>query len=135
MEHTTPIQQAMVTALKGHAPLAALVGDRVYSAVVKDPKWPFIRIDNPIELPYSESCGDGFEIEWPIRAFARGPDRRQINEIKGLLYSFFEQGFVASDFRRLDIDFAGANVVNDRESLSDYMLMMTIRTVSVEATS
>lgn len=133
MDHATIIRQALITAMKSHASLQALVGDRIHDQVSSSPTWDFIRFDPPDQQKYESSCGIGRECEWRIHIFGRGPGTKNILGIEAEVFSFMEDVELSIDaFSRLDIDFVRSSTGPDGDEPNDYHTVMVYRTISVQ---
>lgn len=69
------LRQGIVTALKQSAPVAAIVGPRVYGPnPVANAVWPFVRVGFPIVTPFTPSGTDGCIDNLAVHGFAKGDD-------------------------------------------------------------
>ena len=74
-DHTTALEKAIITHLKGDAVIAGLAGARVYPPEAPaNPVWPFLRYGQPITTADETMGSDGAEIRVTIHTFAEGKD-------------------------------------------------------------
>ena len=72
-DHTLDAAQAVVTALKGWAPLSSIVGDKVYHFDrPNSPEEPWISVGTFIAGPYEATCLGGTEATFAVSSFAIG---------------------------------------------------------------
>ncbi|KQX18420.1 tail completion protein gp17 [Sphingomonas sp. Root1294] len=68
-----PVRRKLIAALKGDAPLVAIVGARIYPAKEPDPvTWPFMRLDGASSSPFRADGGAGGEVTGLIHCFVKG---------------------------------------------------------------
>lgn len=133
MDHATLIRQALISAMKDHEPITALVDQRIHDEVSSSPTWDFIRFDPPDQQKYESSCGIGRECEWRIHLFAEGPGTKNVLGLEAEVFSFMENVELSiPSFSRLDIDFVRSNTGPDGDEPSNYHTVMVYRTISVE---
>lgn len=68
---TLELQGAIVARLKAHAPLTAIVGQRVYDAVPSGMVFPYVSLGPSDEISDDADCIDGFEITMQIDCWSR----------------------------------------------------------------
>ncbi|QEH79945.1 DUF3168 domain-containing protein [Sphingomonas sp. C8-2] len=67
-----PVRGKLIAALKADAPLAAIVGARIYPAKVPaDVAWPFMRLDGASSIPFRGDGGSGGEVTGLIHNFVK----------------------------------------------------------------
>lgn len=90
MSPTLELQGAIVAALKGAAPLAALVGAKIYDPVPDKAQMPYVSISAADELQDDAECIDGVEITQLIDAYSNKQTRSEVANIaaaiKGALH-------------------------------------------------
>lgn len=132
-DHATLIRQVMIAALKDDGEVAGQVEDRVYDEVVASPVWDFIRIAPPELTLYESSCGEGFEGEWRIHIFGRGPGTKGVNALfTKVFHVLCETELPFPTLSRFDLDFVRSSTGPDGAETSNYHTNMVVRTVSVE---
>lgn len=82
-EATLPLQAAVVAALKAYAPLAALVGAKVYDRVPANTVPPYICLSGWQEIEDGSDCFDASEILFDIQAFSSAVGRPEAARIAG----------------------------------------------------
>jgi hypothetical protein len=71
-DSTLAVRRGILTLLKANAEVIAIVpAAQVYTQVIENPGWPFIRYGAPSALPIRATCLDGVEISVAIHGFAR----------------------------------------------------------------
>lgn len=71
-DSTLAVRRGVLTLLKADIAVAAIVPPaQIYTQVVSNPEWPFIRYGAPSALPIRAACLDGVEVNVAIHAFAR----------------------------------------------------------------
>jgi hypothetical protein len=132
-DHATLIRQCLITAMKDDAPVHALLSGRVFDQVTANPGWPFGRFDPPSKVPYESSCGNGWDMEWRLHLFARGPGTKAINDLDTKVFSaLFETELSIPELSRFDIDFVRSNTGPDGDEVNDYHAVVVFRTVTVD---
>lgn len=133
LDHATLIRKAIITALKRDPAVSAIVGDRVYDEPDASPVWPFIRIDLPSKTKYESSCGEGYEMEWPVHLFVRGPGTSAVNDLESKVFTVLEDLDLPIDgLIRFNLDFLRSNTRPDQEDKSGYHTDMKFTSASVE---
>lgn len=133
LDHVTLIRKAIITALKRDPAVAEIVGERVYDEADASPEWPFIRIDPPAKTKYESSCGDGFDMEWPIHLFVRGPGTGPVNDLESKVFTVLEDADLPIvGLIRFNLDFLRSNTRPDQEDKSGYHTDMKFSSTSVE---
>lgn len=133
LDHATLIRQAWIVALKEDSEVASQAGDRVYDQVVASPIWDFIRISPPSMEKYESSCGEGYEMEWRVNIFGRGPGTKDVNALFTKVFNVLCETEVSIDaFSRFDTDFVRSDTSPDGAEPDNYHCIMVLRTVSVE---
>lgn len=69
-EATLPLQAAVVAALKAHAPLKAIVGDKVYDRVPPNTVPPYVTITGWQEIEDGTDCSDASEVFFDCQCFS-----------------------------------------------------------------
>lgn len=119
--------------MKDDAPVKALLDERTYDQVIASPTWPFARFDQPTKVRYESSCGNGWEMEWRLQLFARGPGTKKINDLDTKVFSaLFETELSIPELSRFDIDFIRSNTGPDGDEVNDYHTTVVFRTVTTE---
>jgi len=133
LDHATLIRQCLISAMKDDAPVNDLLGERVYDQVDASAAWPFGRFDPPDMVRYESSCGNGWDMEWRLHLFARGPGTKKTNELNTKVFSaLFESELSIPELSRFDIDFVRSNTGPDGDEVNDYHNVVVFRTVTVE---
>jgi hypothetical protein len=82
-EATLPLQAAVVAALKAHAPLAALVGAKVYDRVPANTPPPYVTITGWQEVEDGTDCMDASEVFFDVQCFSAAVGRPEAARIAG----------------------------------------------------
>ena len=82
-EATLPLQAAVVAALKAHAPLAAIVGAKIYDRVPANTQPPYIAVGGWQEIEDGTDCSDASELFWDVQCFSAAVGRPQAAQIAG----------------------------------------------------
>lgn len=82
-EATLPLQAAVVAALKAHAPLADIVGAKVYDRVPPNTQPPYVTISGWQEIEDGTDCMDASEIFFDVQCFSADVGRPQSARIAG----------------------------------------------------
>lgn len=82
-EATLPLQAAVIAALKAHAPLAAIVGTKVFDRVPAGTAAPYVTISGWQEIEDGTDCMDASEIFFDVQAFSTQPGRPEAARIAG----------------------------------------------------
>ncbi|WP_089177256.1 DUF3168 domain-containing protein [Bosea sp. AS-1] len=82
-EATLPLQAAVVAALKAYAPLAALVGAKVFDRVPPNTVPPYICISGWQEIEDGTDCSDASEVFFDVQCFSTAVGRPQAAQTAG----------------------------------------------------
>jgi hypothetical protein len=78
------LQEAVVAALSGNAPLVALLsGERIYDAVPARAEFPYVTIAQTSERDWSTGSEDGSEHIITLHVWSRGAGRKEALDIIG----------------------------------------------------
>lgn len=64
-------ERAAIIALKGNAPLLAIVAKASIDPAAEEPEWPFVRLDGTQALPQGRGCSARSEVSFMMHAFAK----------------------------------------------------------------
>jgi hypothetical protein len=82
-EATLPLQAAVVATLKAHAPLAAIVGAKVYDRVPANTAPPYCTITGWQEIEDGTDCMDASEVFFDVQAYSTAVGRPEAARIAG----------------------------------------------------
>lgn len=82
-EATLPLQAAVVAALKAHAPLAAIVGAKVYDRVPANTAPPYVTITGWQEIEDGTDCSDASEVFFDVQCYSAQVGRPEAARIAG----------------------------------------------------
>lgn len=82
-EATLPLQAAVVAALKAHAPLAAIVGAKVFDRVPAGTVAPYCTVTGWQEIEDGTDCSDASEIFFDVQIFSTAVGRPEVARIAG----------------------------------------------------
>jgi len=80
-EATLPLQAAVVAALKAHAPLAAIVGAKVYDRVPPNTLPPYVCLSGWQEIEDGTDCSDSSEVFFDVQVYSAGVGRPEAAKI------------------------------------------------------
>lgn len=82
-EATLPLQAVVVAALKAHAPLAAIVGAKVYDRVPANTSPPYVALTGWQELEDGTDCSDASEIFFDCQCYSASVGRPEAAKMAG----------------------------------------------------
>jgi hypothetical protein len=82
-EATLPLQAAVVAALKAHAPLAAIVGAKVFDRVPAGTAAPYVTITGWQEIEDGTDCSDASELFFDVQCYSTAVGRPEAARIAG----------------------------------------------------
>lgn len=82
-EATYPLQVAVVAALKAYAPLAAIVGAKVFDRVPPNTLPPYTMLSGWQELEDGTDSSDASEIAFDVQCFSAGVGRPEAAKLAG----------------------------------------------------
>lgn len=82
-EATLPLQAAVVAALKAYAPLAAIVGAKVFDRVPAGTAAPYCTVTGWQEIEDGTDCMDASEVFFDVQAFSTEVGRPEAARIAG----------------------------------------------------
>lgn len=89
-EATLPLQAAVIAALKAHAPLAAIVGTKVFDRVPAGTAAPYVCLSGWQEIEDGTDCMDASEVFFDVQCFSTAVGRPEAARIaaavKGVLH-------------------------------------------------
>lgn len=95
--HALSIRRAIITALKDDPAITALVGDGIYTGVVTQPAWPFIRYGFPISEPIYASGWNLDAFELTLHVFSKGEDEQEVTRIAALVVNRLHEADLTLD--------------------------------------
>lgn len=120
------VQIAVVAALKGNAALTALIGDRVYDHVPRDPTtkrvtaaFPYVSLGAEQDIPEFYGCIDASEIVLQIDAWSRDPGFREVKRIAGLVKkALHDAPITLADNALVYLAYDGRRIFRDPDGLT-----------------
>lgn len=85
-----PVLAAVIARLKANATITAIVGQRIYSDVVDNPTFPFIRVEIQ-SADYSTDTGTGMEHTVQFSGFSRKVSPDEAGQIRAAVYNLFNR--------------------------------------------
>lgn len=85
-----PVLSAVIARLKANSTITGLVSQRIYSDVVDNPTFPFIRVEIQ-SGDYSTKENAGMEHIIQISAFSRDVSPNQAGQIRAAIYNLFNR--------------------------------------------
>ncbi|MGY6251640.1 DUF3168 domain-containing protein [Bosea thiooxidans] len=82
-EATLPLQAAVVAALKAHAPLTDIVGQKIYDRVPPNTLPPYVTITGWQEIEDGADCMDASEVFFDVQCFSAQVGRPEAARIAG----------------------------------------------------
>ena len=79
------LQGAVVARLKGSAPLAALIGDRVFDEVKGGANFPYLSVGDGQVIGDDDECSETSEVTFQIHAWSRSPTDPGYPKVKSIL--------------------------------------------------
>ncbi|WP_100961065.1 DUF3168 domain-containing protein [Bosea sp. FBZP-16] len=80
-EATLPLQAAVIAALKAHAPLAAIVGTKVFDRVPAGTAAPYLCLSGWQEIEDGTDCMDASEVFFDVQCFSTSVGRPEAARI------------------------------------------------------
>lgn len=77
-DHSLPVREAVIQALRADAGIQAIVGQRVYESVPDDILMPYIRYGVPIIRPFEATGIGGIDMDATIHAFDNSADTDRV---------------------------------------------------------
>lgn len=130
-----PLIVAVMKALRGSAPVAAIVSDRVRDYVNVDETWPFLRID-PIDIePFEASGWVGSECAVTVHAFVKGEkSTKAIQTLDAAIVAALDEAELPlTAGALLSLNHRRTNVVADVEGPSSWHGIVRFEATIVEA--
>ncbi len=76
-----PLQSSLIAVLRANAPVAALVGARVYDSVPPTPTFPYVALGDVQVIPDKADCIDGVEVFAQIDGWSRAVGYPEVKRI------------------------------------------------------
>lgn len=133
-DHDLALRKTLIAAMKGFAPISAIVGTRIYEEPEDKPVWPFIRYGvtqvEPIRL-------DGWDMQdhsLTIHGFAKGPGQNAVSALKTVIQEcLHEQEFTLSSSAGLVlIQKAGHQILRDTSESGAYHAVVEFQAITGE---
>ncbi|MBP0439586.1 DUF3168 domain-containing protein [Tianweitania sediminis] len=94
---TLELQGAIVTRLKAHGPLTAIVGPRIYDAVPKKDDFPRVTLGPTEEVSDDVDCIDGFEVTLQIDCWSQAVGFPEVRRMADAVRRALKAGVALSD--------------------------------------
>lgn len=121
------LQAAIVAALKGAAPVTALVGARVFDAVAPNSEKPYVSLGQPQVLPDRADCIDGAEVSYTIHGWAAGPQSVAIKRLgKAIAAAIDDNELTLTGHRTVLCELEQTQYLDDPDGLTKHVAV-TIR--------
>lgn len=125
------LQGAIVARLKAYAPLAALIGTRVYDDVPRAPgtgavtaAFPFVSYGPDQVIPDGWDCQEASEIIVQIDAWSRAVGLPEVKRIADLVRrALHDEDIALADNALLSLAFDGRRVLRDPDGLTSHAVI------------
>lgn len=137
IDHSLPLQDAIIAHLKADAGLAAIVGARVYGPdPVPDAEWPFIRYGLPITGPW-EATGHwrGMEGEVTIHGYAKGADDAPALTLAAGIVLAMESFRMDGKISCINMEWTRSQLIRDTSEAGAYHTVVQFDAGTVEVTA
>lgn len=121
------LQIAIVARLKGHAPLTALIGNRVYDRVPRDAAgkvtaaFPYVSFGPEQTLPDGWDCGTASEIHLQLDAWSRAVGFAEVKKIAGAVRRALDDADLPlADSALVSLEFDGRRVMRDPDGKTSH---------------
>jgi hypothetical protein len=108
------LQRTIVARLKADAPLAAIIGARVYDQPPATPMFPYITLGEDHTLPDRGQGYDGSDVSLTIHAWSKGtgfPEAKRM--IEAIRASLTDAPLALTGHRLVNIEFEDSRVLRD----------------------
>lgn len=114
-EDTKSLLKGVISKLLADSLITAKVGQRVYSKIIQQSDFPYIKV-RISSTPWDNKCNSGGEYEITVQAFSRKGSPEECLEIKKLIYNCLhrQESGVTLD--------TGALIILQAEGLNDFFI-------------
>lgn len=120
------LSDAMEAALKASAPLAALVGGRIYDRVPRQPApaFPYLRYAVVLAVQDDDGCGLRWDVQASVHCWSEEPGRRQALALAALVRPLIDVKLdLGAGFRTNIHQFLNARPVDDGDGVRTQVIV------------
>ncbi|PZR88356.1 MAG: DUF3168 domain-containing protein [Stutzerimonas stutzeri] len=115
IDHSIPLREAVVSALRAAPAVSAIVSARVYGEKPPStPTWPFVRYGLPIVSQYEATELDGGEHNVTIHAFTKGGSSNAVGALSAAIASALtDEALDLGAIELIDCQWLGSQIIRD----------------------
>lgn len=115
------LQAASIAALKNHAPLTTLIGQRLYDDVPPNPAFPYVTWEDDGTNDDSADCVVGSEIFFSLHIWSRAVGKPESKRIAGVIRALLDENALSvTDYNLVTVNHRITRWLRDPDGLTKH---------------